>query len=87
MTQQISSAEIDEQGHSQSSEPAKQPTGFGLKRPRAQYFHEEPEEIAYGPDLKEYFAQWSLSSRAQIALCRTYANYLAQEERIKNELV
>jgi len=35
-----------------------------------------------GPDLQAYFAQWpGMSTFSQIAMCRTFANYKAQEMR------
>lgn len=34
------------------------------------------------PDLRSYFAQFQLSEQSQIALCRTFANYLAQKTRV-----
>jgi len=35
-----------------------------------------------GPDLQAYFAQWpEMSTFSQIAMCRTFANYKAQEMR------
>lgn len=35
------------------------------------------------PDLASYFANFSLPNFSVIAICRTYANYLAQQERSK----
>jgi len=35
------------------------------------------------PDLEGYFGQFNLSNWQQIAICRTYANYMAQIERSK----
>jgi len=40
-----------------------------------------------GPDLAGYLGQFGLSSFRQISLCRTYANYLTQQDRaMKAEL-
>lgn len=35
------------------------------------------------PDLAVYFEKFNLPSFSVIAICRTYANYLAQQERTK----
>lgn len=35
------------------------------------------------PDLAQYFSEFALSEQQQIAMCRTYANYLAQRLRSK----
>lgn len=50
------------------------------KRPLAAAFEEEGEEQ---PDLAEYFASFGLAHESQIAMCRTYANYLAALTRPK----
>lgn len=42
---------------------------------------------AHTPDLASYFAQFELPNFSVIAICRTYANYLAQQERSKNPKV
>lgn len=39
---------------------------------------------AHTPDLASYFAPFGLPNFSVIAICRTYANYLAQQERSKN---
>lgn len=36
------------------------------------------------PDLRSYFSQFSMTEASQIALCRTWANYLAQKTRVKS---
>lgn len=46
-----------------------------LKRMRCE------EEIEEEPDLQGYFSQWDLDETQVIAICRTYANYLAQRVR------
>jgi len=38
---------------------------------------------AHTPDLASYFQQFGLPNFSVIAICRTYANYLAQQERTK----
>lgn len=38
---------------------------------------------AHTPDLASYFAPFGLPNFSVIAICRTYANYLAQQERTK----
>lgn len=38
---------------------------------------------AHTPDLASYFEQFGLPNFSVIAICRTYANYLAQQERTK----
>lgn len=40
-------------------------------------------EIEDEPDLEKYFAEFGLSDFRIIALCRTYANYLAQKTKSK----
>lgn len=35
----------------------------------------------FRPDLAVYFAEFGLTEQQQIAMCRTYANYLAQKVR------
>lgn len=50
------------------------------KRDLARWKEEELEE---GPDLGEYFAEFDLTEQQQIAMCRTYANYLAQRCRAR----
>lgn len=39
--------------------------------------------VEEGPDLGEYFAEFDLTEQQQIAMCRTYANYLAQRCRAR----
>jgi len=38
---------------------------------------------SHTPDLASYFQQFGLPNFSAIAICRTYANYLAQQERTK----
>jgi len=38
---------------------------------------------SHTPDLAAYFEQFGLPNFSIIAICRTYANYLAQQERTK----
>jgi len=38
---------------------------------------------AHTPDLAAYFKEFDLPNFSIIAICRTYANYLAQQERTK----
>jgi len=44
---------------------------------------EYDEELSPHPDLASYFAKFDLPNFSVIAICRTYANYLAQQERSK----
>lgn len=44
---------------------------------------EDYEEFFNEPDLAEYFSKFEMSNFQIIAMCRTYANYLAQKERSK----
>ncbi len=57
------------------------------KRPRVCWEHPEEEEVdeeaLLGPDLADYFATFGLAHESQIAMCRTYANYLAALTRPK----
>ncbi len=46
----------------------------------------DDEAVLGEPDLAEYFAQWELSDAGCIAICRTYANYLAAKTRPKKYL-
>jgi hypothetical protein len=50
-----------------------------LKRTRRFEFDEGVEQ----PDLAAYFEQFELTEQQQIAMCRTYANYLSQKVRSK----
>jgi len=43
----------------------------------------DQELLANTPDLHSYFAKFGLPNFSVIAICRTYANYLAQQERSK----
>ncbi|AXH76230.1 MAG: hypothetical protein [Cressdnaviricota sp.] len=49
------------------------------KRPRYHMppHNQEDEDILEQPDLAEYFAQWEISEKDQILMCRAYASYLA----------
>ncbi len=40
---------------------------------------EEDRDAMAQPDLGEYFGQWEMPASSEIALCRTYANYLASK--------
>ncbi len=55
------------------------------KAPRICHVHAEPDSdddvLLESPDLGEYFSQFELSAPQCIALCRTYANYLASVQR------
>lgn len=53
------------------------------KRPRTLFFEDEDEVLEETVDLGVYFAQFNLPHASQIALCRTYANYLAALTRPK----
>jgi len=44
---------------------------------------EEEYEQSITPDLASYFDKFNLPNFSVIAICRTYANYLAQQERTK----
>lgn len=44
---------------------------------------DEEYEQTIHPDLALYFAKFGLPNFSVIAICRTYANYLAQQERSK----
>jgi len=45
------------------------------------------EDVLGVPDLASYFANFSLPNFSIIAICRTYANYLAQQERSKRPTI
>lgn len=45
---------------------------------------EEEYENDQTPDLASYFATFNLPNFSVIAICRTYANYLAQQDRTKH---
>ncbi len=53
------------------------------KRPMAAAFGVESSEADEQPDLGAYFASFGLAHASQIAMCRTYANYLAAMTRPK----
>ncbi len=42
----------------------------------------EEEDVLGQPDLGDYFGQWDMPPASEIALCRTYANYLAQKTKV-----
>ncbi len=44
-----------------------------------QWENPEDEAVMAQPDLGEYFGQWEMPPSSEIALCRTYANYLASK--------
>jgi len=50
------------------------------KRLRCEEEYEVESEV---PDLALYFEKFNLPNFSVIAICRTYANYLAQQERTK----
>lgn len=50
------------------------------KRLRCEEEYEPDTEV---PDLALYFEKFNLPNFSVIAICRTYANYLAQQERTK----
>jgi len=54
------------------SPPTKQHPGKGLKRPRR--YTPTDDDV---PDLGRFFEDYDLGKKAQIAVCRTYANHLA----------
>lgn len=68
--------DVDEDADPEILENHKEYAADFLKRMRCEEGI-EPEE----PDLQEYFAQWDLDETQVIAICRTYANYLAQRVR------
>jgi len=45
--------------------------------------HEARKYYGDVPDLAEYFGRFDLTPASKIQLCRTYANYLTQQERTK----
>ncbi len=47
-----------------------------------EYEEEEDMDVLGQPDLGDYFGQWDMPPSSEIALCRTYANYLAQKTKI-----
>lgn len=59
----------------------------GGKRPRYMLPHnQEDVEVMDQPDLAEYFAQWEISEKDQILMCRAYASYLAvKKNRFQNK--
>lgn len=56
---------------------------FAGKRPRNLFGDFEEADVEQSPDLASYFAQFGLPNESQIAMCRTYANYLAALTRPK----
>lgn len=78
------------EGSSESPPPAPRK---GVKRPHAQALvdemqleinREDDPAFKYGPDMGAYLAAFDLSVPQQISLCRTYANYLASQERARD---
>jgi len=59
---------------------AQQHAGKGLKRPRR--YTPNDDDV---PDLGRFFEDYDLSKKAQIAICRTYANHLAAALRSVDE--
>lgn len=51
------------------------------KRDVAMLISDEGEQEPSVPDLDDYFSHFDLDETQQIAICRTYANYLAQKVR------
>lgn len=52
------------------------------KKPRSLYYAEEELDSSEdNPDLAEYFATYNLKQTSIIAMCRTYANYLAASKK------
>lgn len=52
-------------------------------RPKKRNSRFEYDEGMVQPDLAAYFEQFELTEQQQIAMCRTYANYLSQKVRSK----
>lgn len=50
------------------------------------FIDDECEEEVEEPDLQYYFEQYELTKQQQIAMCRTYANYLAQQLRSSGKM-
>lgn len=57
--------------------------GVGAKRARSHEWEQEDSSVEECPDLGEYFSGFELTAVSQIAMCRTYANYLAALSRPK----
>jgi len=55
--------------------------GRGFKRDLDRSLRCEEEYDDGNPDLAAYFEQYNLTEQQQIAMCRTYANYLSQKVR------
>lgn len=72
-------AQEDEQEEIPEDELEEESAPITNKR-NARFDYEEGEEQ---PDLAAYFDQFTIDEQQQIAICRTYANYLAQRLRSK----
>lgn len=72
-------AQEDEQEEIPDEELEEESAPITNKR-NARFDYEEGEEE---PDLAAYFEQFTMTEQQQIAICRTYANYLAQKLRSK----
>jgi len=55
--------------------------GRGFKRDLDRSLRCEEEYDDGNPDLAAYFEQYNLTEQQQIAMCKTYANYLSQKVR------
>ncbi len=55
--------------------------GKGIMDLRCEEDYEEELDVDVmgQPDLGDYFGQWAIPPSSEIALCRTYANYLASK--------
>lgn len=79
------------EGSSESPPPAPRK---GVKRPHAQAVvdnmrleiaRDDDPAFMYGPDLDVYLSAFDLGVKERIQLCRTYASYLASQERARRQ--
>lgn len=73
--------DIDAQEDDENVEEIEEDLDSATIRKRNSRF--EYDEGMIQPDLAAYFEQFELTEQQQIAMCRTYANYLSQKVRSK----
>ncbi len=85
-SQMIPSEDEDQYEEDEVPRPLKrQNAGKGLLslqssvRCQEKYEEEEDQAVLGQPDLGDYFGRWEMPPSSEIALCRTYANYLASK--------
>lgn len=58
---------------------------FGGKRPLINWGYQPGFGEDETPDLGAYFAEWNISEKKQILMCRGYASYLAAKQEYRKK--